>query len=184
MIYINHWKYKSKDACPNSIADCLLSRGGSQNLSSDAKMFIISYHLMAGANKEKFQLRPDGKPHRMIIADESHCIKDKPVPQREKGSKKQGVKRVGHLSSRIRLLLSTCKNVNVKIQAEFFSRTGRPCAPRPWCHYCRRLPEQSSFPELQRASWRTWKSPHLSWDSWVMGLWLWAFDAPQRQQQQ
>ncbi len=69
----------SKKACPTSVADCLLSRGGSKNLSSDAKIFIISYHLMAGANKEKFQLRPDGKPHQMIIADESHCIKDKHV---------------------------------------------------------------------------------------------------------
>lgn len=57
-------------------SDVQVIEKGSQNLSTDAKMFIISYHLMAGANKEKFQLRPDGKPHRMIIADESHCIKD------------------------------------------------------------------------------------------------------------
>lgn len=86
--------------------------------------------------------------------------------EREREEETRGIKSggspVSFLQAAVVLHLQICKCETSNI----FSRTGRPCAPRPWCHYCRRLPERSSFPELQRESRRTWKSPHLSW---VMG---------------
>ena len=54
---------------------------GSEQLNPDCRMWIISYNLLASdANRGKFTQRPDGKPHGMVIADESHNIKEQSCP--------------------------------------------------------------------------------------------------------
>eukprot|EP00928_Gymnodinium_smaydae_P078931 TRINITY_DN62983_c0_g1_i1.p1 TRINITY_DN62983_c0_g1~~TRINITY_DN62983_c0_g1_i1.p1 ORF type:complete len:776 (-),score=190.93 TRINITY_DN62983_c0_g1_i1:157-2427(-) len=56
---------------------------GSDTFVPDAKVWITSYHMLAADAKTaarggdaKFQVRPDGSTHGMIILDESHNIKD------------------------------------------------------------------------------------------------------------
>ncbi|CAJ1403679.1 unnamed protein product [Effrenium voratum] len=50
---------------------------GSDQLCPKAQMWIISYNLLASdAKKGRFQRRPNGQPHGLVIADESHNIKD------------------------------------------------------------------------------------------------------------
>ena len=52
---------------------------GSDQVCAKAQIVIISYHLLANdASKGKFQKRPDGEPYGIVIADESHNIKDSP----------------------------------------------------------------------------------------------------------
>merc|ERR1719330_1296127 len=46
-------------------------------MNPSAKIWIISYNLLATDVKHgKFQNRPDGTPHKVVIADESHNIKE------------------------------------------------------------------------------------------------------------
>eukprot|EP00448_Togula_jolla_P018493 CAMPEP_0170581482 /NCGR_PEP_ID=MMETSP0224-20130122/7061_1 /TAXON_ID=285029 /ORGANISM="Togula jolla, Strain CCCM 725" /LENGTH=706 /DNA_ID=CAMNT_0010904617 /DNA_START=14 /DNA_END=2134 /DNA_ORIENTATION=- len=52
---------------------------GTDVFNADAKFWIISYNLFAAdckAQKGRFQLRPDGTPHKVVIVDESHNIKE------------------------------------------------------------------------------------------------------------
>jgi len=49
---------------------------GSQNLSTDARMWVVSYRMVAHSKCGKFSKRPDGRPHNFVIVDESHKIKE------------------------------------------------------------------------------------------------------------
>ncbi|CAE7438940.1 Zranb3 [Symbiodinium sp. CCMP2456] len=57
--------------------DVQVIRKGSEPLNPECHMWIISYNLLASdANRGKFTQRPDGTPHGIVIADESHNMKD------------------------------------------------------------------------------------------------------------
>jgi len=57
--------------------DVQVIRKGSEPLNPECHMWIISYNLLASdANQGKFTQRPDGTPHGIVIADESHSMKD------------------------------------------------------------------------------------------------------------
>eukprot|EP00441_Pelagodinium_beii_P043767 CAMPEP_0197637374 /NCGR_PEP_ID=MMETSP1338-20131121/12620_1 /TAXON_ID=43686 ORGANISM="Pelagodinium beii, Strain RCC1491" /NCGR_SAMPLE_ID=MMETSP1338 /ASSEMBLY_ACC=CAM_ASM_000754 /LENGTH=708 /DNA_ID=CAMNT_0043209793 /DNA_START=30 /DNA_END=2156 /DNA_ORIENTATION=- len=72
------WKEQALDWLPDLVAgDVQVIMKGADNLDPKAKIWIISYNLLASdAKKGKFQQRPDGHPHGVVIADESHNIKD------------------------------------------------------------------------------------------------------------
>lgn len=60
--------------------DIQVIKKGSDELRPDALFWIISYYMMAidskKGEKSHFQQRPDGSPHGVVIADESHNIKE------------------------------------------------------------------------------------------------------------
>jgi len=72
------WQEQAMDWLPELVAgDVQVIQKGADCLDTNAKFWIISYNLLASdAKKGKFQQRPDGKPHGMVIVDESHNIKD------------------------------------------------------------------------------------------------------------
>ena len=50
---------------------------GKVDFRPDAAIWVISYHLLAdGRTRAKFMTRPGGDPHRVVICDESHNIKE------------------------------------------------------------------------------------------------------------
>lgn len=52
-------------------------RKGSERLDPEARMWVVSYALLASdAKRGHFAQRPDGSPHEFVIVDESHNIKE------------------------------------------------------------------------------------------------------------
>jgi len=73
------WKQQAEEWLPELVHadDVQVITKGADNFRRNAKFWIISYNLLAtDAKKGKFQARPDGSPHQMVIADESHNIKE------------------------------------------------------------------------------------------------------------
>lgn len=73
------WKEQALQWLQGTIspAEVQVIKKGSDILSPDAKMWIVSYTLLASdAKRGNFQLRPDQQPHGVVICDESHNIKD------------------------------------------------------------------------------------------------------------
>jgi len=73
------WKEQAEDWLPRYVREheVQVIKKGSDTLNLRAKFWIISYSLLAADMKNgKFQQRPDGSPHAIVIADESHNVKD------------------------------------------------------------------------------------------------------------
>jgi len=73
------WKEQAEEWLPGLVRpeDLQVIKKGADNLNPKAKFWIISYNLLATDSKKgKFQQRPDGSPHTIVIADESHNIKE------------------------------------------------------------------------------------------------------------
>ncbi|CAE8659517.1 unnamed protein product [Polarella glacialis] len=73
------WKEQALQWLSHTVGanDVQVIQKGSEDLQRQAKLWIISYKLLASDfSKGKFQKRPDGTPHGVVIADESHNIKE------------------------------------------------------------------------------------------------------------
>eukprot|EP00747_Dinoflagellata_sp_TGD_P023844 gnl/TRDRNA2_/TRDRNA2_130120_c0_seq2.p1 gnl/TRDRNA2_/TRDRNA2_130120_c0~~gnl/TRDRNA2_/TRDRNA2_130120_c0_seq2.p1 ORF type:complete len:678 (+),score=124.59 gnl/TRDRNA2_/TRDRNA2_130120_c0_seq2:46-2034(+) len=75
------WKEQVEQWIPNLAKgeDIQVISKGTDSLRPTAKFWIMSYNILATDAKTsngKFQKRPDGTPHRVVVADESHNIKD------------------------------------------------------------------------------------------------------------
>merc|ERR1712129_362079 len=67
------WKQQAEEWLPELVHadDVQVITKGADNFRTNAKFWIISYNLLAtDAKKGKFQARPDGTPHQMVVADE------------------------------------------------------------------------------------------------------------------
>eukprot|EP00931_Biecheleriopsis_adriatica_P063530 TRINITY_DN38492_c0_g2_i1.p1 TRINITY_DN38492_c0_g2~~TRINITY_DN38492_c0_g2_i1.p1 ORF type:complete len:750 (-),score=183.32 TRINITY_DN38492_c0_g2_i1:155-2404(-) len=73
------WKEQALEWLAGLVADgdVQVIQKGAETLNSEAKIWIISYNLLGkDASRGNFQQRPDGKPHGIVLLDESHNIKD------------------------------------------------------------------------------------------------------------
>lgn len=73
------WKEQAEQWFPDFLPSerVQVIKKGSDSLDPDARLWIISYNLLASdAKNGKFQQRPDGGAHGIVIADESHNIKE------------------------------------------------------------------------------------------------------------
>lgn len=73
------WKEQAEkwlpDLCGNERVQVITK--GKQDLQRDAAFWVISYNLLADSRTgSKFATRPGGEPHRVVICDESHNIKE------------------------------------------------------------------------------------------------------------
>jgi len=75
------WKEQVEEWLPDFAEgdDIQVIKKGSEPLRPDARFWIVSYSMLASSvksQKNNFQTRPDGTPHTIVIADESHNIKE------------------------------------------------------------------------------------------------------------
>jgi hypothetical protein len=75
------WKEQITEWLPEFVNDDEIQviKKGTDQLRPDAKFWIISYNMFAANAKREhkgFQRRPDGSDHSVVIADESHWIKE------------------------------------------------------------------------------------------------------------